>query len=364
MLEHQGRQAYLDRVRGLAVLVMIEAHVLDGWTLVAERHRPGFIYAMILGGFAAPLFLFLAGVSMVLSAESRYRKTGDLGQSWRAVHKRGWQIFGLAFLFRHVDFAGFIAHVVNLLKVDILNVMGPALVLAALAGGLATTRAARVTVFAAAAVAIAMLTPIVRQTTLLNGLPAPVVVYFRPGGPVGANFTLFPWAGFVFIGAIVGMIINSMRRAQHPMRLQMGLGAVSILVAAAAYGASYLPSIYQRSDYWTSSPTFFFVRAGIIALVLPVAYLWERAPWRGIVSRWSPLEEFGKSSLFVYWIHVEMVYGFLGRPLRRNLSFEGAVLAYVLFTAFLLSLVLLKNRRLRLPKPGPLPATGATPASI
>ena len=77
MLE-QGRQAYLDRVRGLAVLIMVEAHVLDGWTRLADRPRPGFNDAMILGGFGAPLFLFLAGVSLVLSAESKYRKSGDL----------------------------------------------------------------------------------------------------------------------------------------------------------------------------------------------------------------------------------------------------------------------------------------------
>src|SRR3979411_771807 len=112
---------------------MIEAHVFDGWTRVAERQRPGFNYAMILGGFGAPLFLFLAGVSLVLSAESKYRKTGDLTTSWRAAQKRGWQIFGLAFLFRLQSFiltGGY--SLIGLLKVDILNVMGPAIAFAGL----------------------------------------------------------------------------------------------------------------------------------------------------------------------------------------------------------------------------------------
>ncbi len=95
-----SRQAYLDRVRGLAVLIMIEAHVLDSWTRVADRSHPGFGYAMMLGGLGAPLFLFLAGVAVVLSAESKYRRTGDFSMAWRAVRNRGWQVFGLAFLFR------------------------------------------------------------------------------------------------------------------------------------------------------------------------------------------------------------------------------------------------------------------------
>jgi hypothetical protein len=49
----------------------------------------------------------------------------------------------------------------------------------------------------------------------------------------------------------------------------------------------------------------------------------------------------------VYWIHVEMVYGFFSRPFRRALSVEQAILAYIVFTVFLLTLVQAKNRLLR-----------------
>src|SRR4051812_25284713 len=151
---------------------MIEAHVLDGWTSMAERQRAGFGYAMILGGFGAPLFLFLAGVTLVLSAESKYRRTGDRVRSWRAVQKRGWQIFGLAFLFRIQSFVltgGY--SLIGLLKVDILNVMGPAIVLAAWLGECWSARRGRALLFASAAIALTMLTPVVRVTPLLNWLP-------------------------------------------------------------------------------------------------------------------------------------------------------------------------------------------------
>ena len=132
------RHAYLDWVRGVAVLIMIEAHVLDAWTQAADRTRPLFGYAMILGGFGAPLFLFLAGLAVVLSAESKFRKTGDFAASWWAVQKRGWQVFGLAFLFRlqsYILSGGY--SLLSLLKVDILNVMGPAIAMTALTGRMA-----------------------------------------------------------------------------------------------------------------------------------------------------------------------------------------------------------------------------------
>ena len=197
-----ARQAYLDWVRGVAVLIMIEAHVLDAWTRLPDRSRAGFGYAMVLGGFAAPLFLFLAGLSTVLSAESKYRRTGDFSAAWRAAQKRGWQVFGLAFLFRLQSFVltgGYSG--LSVLKVDILNVMGPAIALAAIAGSRARTKAGRSCLFIGIATAISLLAPIVRATGLLDWLPDPIEWYFRPTPGGRSNFTLFPWAGFVFAGA-------------------------------------------------------------------------------------------------------------------------------------------------------------------
>ena len=52
----------------------------------------------------------------------------------------------------------------------------------------------------------------------------------------------------------------------------------------------------------------------------------------------------GRSSLFVYWIHVEMVYGVLGRPLRRSLPLEASLVAMVLLCLVLYAIVLWKDR--------------------
>jgi uncharacterized membrane protein len=337
------RHAYLDWVRGVAVLIMIEAHVLDAWTHASDRTRFGFGRAMTIGGFGAPLFLFLAGVAVALSAESKFRRTGHFGASWRAVQKRGWQIFGLAFLFRlqsYILSGGYSA--ISLLKVDILNVMGPAIATAAVAGRLVRTRVARVVLFASVAMAISLLSPEVRATPLLNWLPDPVEWYFRPS-PGRTNFTLFPWAGFVFAGAAVGVVIDALRSQELARRLQVTLAIAGTLLVWLAYEASYAPPLHPQSQYWTTSASFFLIRVGLLTLLLPIGYLWEHAPLRHKIIDWSPLEELGRASLFVYWIHVEMVYGFFSRPIRRALSLEGALAAYAVFTLFLLALVRLKN---------------------
>ena len=45
------RRGYLDWLRGVSVLIMIEAHTLDAWTRLDARHNGAYGWAMILGGF-------------------------------------------------------------------------------------------------------------------------------------------------------------------------------------------------------------------------------------------------------------------------------------------------------------------------
>ena len=344
MTDGAARHAYLDRVRGLAVLIMVEAHVLDSWTRTSDRSHPGFGYAMMLAGMAAPFFLFLAGIAVALSAESKFRKSGDLTASWRAIRNRGWQVFGLAFLFRLQSYVlGGGQNASSLLKVDILNIMGPSIAMAAAAGGLVSNPRARWLLLATVALAISLLTPLVRTTPLLDWLPDPVEWYFRPSQG-RANFTLFPWAGFVFAGAVAGATVNWGRTADKALRAQLMLAMTAVFLVLLAYRASFLPTIYAKSEFWTSSPTYFWLRVGLCALLLPLAYAWDRLRRRWGAWRWSPLEALGKASLFVYWVHVELVYGVWSWPLRKSLSFDGVLVAYALFTGLLLGLVALKNR--------------------
>ena len=57
-----------------------------------------------------------------------------------------------------------------------------------------------------------------------------------------------------------------------------------------------------------------------------------------------PLERFGRSSLFVYWIHVELVYGYASWLWRGRLPFWGTVSAYFLFSAAMYGAVVLRDR--------------------
>jgi uncharacterized membrane protein len=335
------RREYLDALRGLAVIIMIEAHLFDSWTRVPDRQTRQFAYSMILGGFGAPLFLFLAGVAVPLSAGSKFRRTGDVSGAARAVGRRGLEIFGLAFLFRFQAWILGWSPARTLLRVDILNIMGPAIMAAAsMWGGVRSTRG-RFTAFAAATLAIAFATPIVRQVSILAPLPDPIEAYIRPVGDLSL-FVFFPWAAFVFAGAVVGLVLEQIRTSRQEHLANLGFAVIGLGVAYAAYQLSFRPTIYPQSHFWTTSPTFFFLRAGIMTASIAVFYLWSLRPHAS--TAWSPLQTLGKNSLFIYWIHVEMIYGVVSIPLRKSLSFGQSWIALAMFCVFMLWCVTLKDR--------------------
>jgi len=341
MSDRRVRRGYLDFLRGLAVLIMIEAHVFDAWTRFPDRQTREYAKAIIVGGFGAPLFLFLAGVAVVLSAGSKLRRSGDIEAASGAVARRGLEIFGLAFLFRFQSWALGWSAPRWLLRVDILNIMGPSIMAAAAIWGAFRTTAGRLAAFTAATLTVTLTTPIVRNISVLSALPDPIEAYIRPVGEL-SNFVFFPWAAFVFAGGIVGLVLDAVHTPQQERLANLGFAIAGIGTAVGAYELSFLPSPYPRSQFWTTSPTFFFLRLGIMVAAIAVAYLWQLRP--GGTTKWSPMQQLGRTSLFIYWIHVEMVYGLISLPLHKRLSWTQSWIALAIFCVFMLGCSMLKDR--------------------
>ena len=330
---------------------MIEAHTIDAWTKVSARRGPAFRDAVILGGFAAPLFLWLAGVALVLSANAGVRRGASRKDAAAAVCRRGLEIFILAFLFR---LQAFIVspggHPVALFRVDILNIMGPAIAVAALVWLISESATVVAAVYGALAVAFAMLSPVVRTLGAVDRLPLWVQWYIRPAGEY-TTFTAFPWAGFVFAGAAVGALLSAAAATESTVRrLHWGLALAGLALVGLGFYTASLPAIYRQSSFWTSSPTYFAIRVGVLTTGLAVLYAAERVAGRfGAVL--APLERFGRSSLFVYWIHVELVYGYATWPIHGRLPLWGVGIAYAAFTALMYGAVVWRDRIAARPRP-------------
>jgi hypothetical protein len=137
----------------------------------------------------------------------------------------------------------------------------------------------------------------------------------------------------------IGLWLDAARTPDAERRLNVICAAAGAALVAGGYAASFLPSIYREASFWTTSPTFFFLRLGVLILALPAAYVWN-ALWSGR----SVLQEFGRASLFVYWIHVELAYGVLSGPIHKRLTLGQAFTAYALFTIALFGAAKMKDQ--------------------
>jgi uncharacterized membrane protein len=322
---------------------MIAAHTSDAWTAASSKATPTFRHLTIAGGFAAPLFLWLAGLSVVLSATHRTGRGDSRSRAAEMVCCRGLEIFILAFVFRLQAFTlspG--SHPVALFRVDILNILGLTIVGAGVIWSLHEATWALVAAYAAAAAGFALLTPVVWASGSVDVLPTWLQWHVRPAG-AHTTFTLFPWAGFVFAGGACGSVIAAARERTRERRAQLALALAGAAIIGAGTWTSLRPTLYGTSAFWTSSPSWFAIQVGVMMLALTALYGLSR-----VADGWSaggdPLARLGRNSLFVYWIHVELVYGYSTWPIHGRLPLWGTTIAFAAFSGLMYGGILVRDR--------------------
>ena len=350
------RLAYIDWMRGLACLLMFQTHCYDSW-LRPELHNGKLYKLSQLGGtLPAPLFIFLAGVSFALVTERLREKGMAHGAIARQTILRGAEIFGLGILFRVQEYALGYKWVpwTDLLRVDILNILGLSLMLMGVlcwftaAPTIAVARGRGIIAALAAAAAIALLTPPLWTTWRPRFLPWPLQTYINGlhtyNEPQHWLFPIFPWCAFAFAGLAIGFLVFSdfARRRESLFFGLIGLGGIAAILVSMLFDA--LPiRLYAVYDYWHSSPNFLLARCGVLLIILSLVYAWCK--WGLAQKGFSPANQLGQTSLLVYWVHIEFVYGRLSILPKRAVDIRTASFGLL---AIFLSMVLLSVLRTRL----------------
>jgi fucose 4-O-acetylase-like acetyltransferase len=228
--------------------------------------------------------------------------------------------------------------------VDVLNAMGFAIILLS---GLAVFRTVdRVRLGAILGLLIAFAAPIVSLANW-SWLPGLLRTYLVPDS---LAFGFFPWGAFVAFGISAGSVIRMVRREQLDRVMQWAaLLGLAIIVAARFCGD--LPySLYPTSDFWMNGPWLILIKLGVLLLILAAAYLWTQY---GTPQGWSWIRQFGTTSLLVYWVHTELVYGRWLSFCKERLTPPQTAFAALAIILLLLGLSVLKTnwKRLRLPRP-------------
>ena len=84
-------------MRGLAVLIMIQCHTFNSLTRLDLRGGGPYVLSQFIGGMAAPLFLFMAGMTTAFQMESLERREPAPARRWLISLKRAGYILTIAF---------------------------------------------------------------------------------------------------------------------------------------------------------------------------------------------------------------------------------------------------------------------------
>jgi hypothetical protein len=181
-------------------------------------------------------------------------------------------------------------------------------------------------------------------------------------------FPIFPWVAFAFVGLSLCFLLFADFAKKREGWFLLGVGATGAIACVVSQWLDasrvrlYSGAIY---DYWHSSPEFFLMRTGILLMLMFLAYAWCR--WGLAQKGFSPLIQLGNTSLLVYWVHIEFVYGRFSILPKGKCSIPKATMGFLTIFAAMVALSVLrtrwKKRRARakaLPAEGPVPvaATG------
>ena len=341
------RFPFLDWMRGLAILVMIECHTFNSFTRLDLREGGAYVLSQFIGGMAAPLFLFMAGMTMAFQMESLERREPGRWHRWSISLKRAGYILAIAFTFRFTNWLFSVPHasLQELTRVDILNCMGVGM--AVLAGLAVFPSRDRLRLAIGAGALIAAISPVMVALPW-DGTPPLLQEYLIPGQGRG-HFPFFPWVSYLAFGLAMGTIVKrcAADRFERLMQWSVLIGFAAIFTAQYLSNVPY--SIYAHANFWTDSPGLVIIRTGICLLAMAGSYVWTEYC---VGPGWSWMQAIGKNSLMVYWIHVMIVYGAVVRPIKRSLSIPQTTLAVLIVTGMmvLLTAIWQSDRRPRLSK--------------
>jgi len=302
------RIAWIDLLRGLAVIGMVETHVLNTFLSTQYDESDWRGQLSFFNGLLAPTFLWIAGFMQ--------------GGSVRRIQQRGQPVFSWARMRRIglVALLGFLMsaplHLWGLgqftaegweyfWRVNILPCMALSLAMLLLAGhfggrrhDLVVTVLMMLSVFGAPLVAHI-------QTGLL-----PLDAFLNREG--GSLFPWFPWFGFAATGYLA---------SRWPVRWNTHLPAAAGLIG--------LATVLEPDVFSNAHPYFFFERLGWVGIMMLAvrAFSFWSAP------RWMLLA--GRESLFLYVIHLLLIHctpvggTTLDRWVGQTQSLAGTLLIYV-----------------------------------
>jgi uncharacterized membrane protein len=320
MAQQKSRYLYIDLLRGWAVIVMIEVHVFNAFLISSFREESWFKVLNFINGLVAPSFLFIAGYSFVLIAQ---RKWGDYlsfnNIFWKQLG-RIFQVLAVGYML-HLPFFSF-SKLLEISwqewsvfwKVDVLHTIAVSLLTLLALVVVTRTQKKYFTSIGIIAAVVILGSPLMYDRNIDHILSEPLANYLTAAHR--SQFPLFPWMGFVLCGGIASQLLVWWKEKIEEQKIFQRFFLAGIILIVVSLGSDLVPIIlYPAHDFWRSSPAFFFIRLGIVLILLSTLWYWEKTAQ----SKASMVSVVGSESLTAYAGHLLAIYGMFWN--NRSLAF-------------------------------------------
>ena len=301
------RLAWIDFLRGIAVLGMIETHVVNTFLTPFARIGNGFALLSYLNGLVAPTFLFVSGLLQGLWLRKHCATHSSLAPKWKSIALLFLIGYGLQFpwdamLDTEKIFASFG-------RVDILHCIAGSLAITLLLTRFSRSETRNDILLLVLLNIIVIAAPYV-WNSIANSAnsTSPWVGYV--GKQNGALFPLIPWSAFLFSGVLVSRWISNVRI----------LGVLSLITYALGWILkALLKNAFELQTYEIRSD-FFFFRLSFVLLACAVCAQVLQSQKSGPITR--AITWCGSRSLLLYVWHLILLYGGIGilPPLHKLFS--------------------------------------------
>ena len=310
MEQKKSRYVYIDLLRGWAVLVMIETHVINAFMLPAMRDTSWFKVLNFINGLVAPSFLFIAGYSFAMIAQRKWNDYLSFNAVFRKQVGRILQVLLVGYTL-HIPFFSFNKLCIipweewaNFWKVDVLHCIASSLLFLLLTVIVTRTPKRFLLTTSIICGGVIFLTPLMYTANFDSIFPVPIANYLNAFH--GSLFPLFPWMGFILMGAILGQLVTLFKNkfGETSVFKYIFIAGAAIIISALIIAT--LPfTVYPPHNFWRASPWFYFIRLGIVLLILATLWYWEQTAKSGK----SIVSVVGSESLVAYAGHLLVIYG-------------------------------------------------------
>ncbi|RPI02990.1 MAG: DUF1624 domain-containing protein [Ignavibacteriae bacterium] len=306
-----SRLAFIDLLRGWALIVMIEVHVFNTFIVPATRATSWFHVLNFINGLVAPSFTFISGFVFVLASQRKLESYRMLGSAfWKQLGRIG-LVWGVGY-FLHLPFFSFHRMMTETTGEGWLRFY-QADVLHCIAFGLMVLFISRLLIkndhhyrrfLLTSGIAVVGATIVVWNYDFLNWIPAPIAAYIN--GLHYSLFPLFPWLAFMLFGGYFSSeyITARTNHKEKEFILRFALTG-AVLLSVCIVGMALQADLSILPIDIRANPLFFFERLGIVMLLLTICWFYADAR----KTEKSFVLDVGRESLMVYAAHLLVIYG-------------------------------------------------------